>query len=115
MNTYSILENLFSSKLDKDFKSKGNKSLSSFKRVNTDIKRLKNKNTNSKLLKYIDYNNNTESYTWFDRDELVAIVAVDHSHKYDNYDWITAIEVTNEYQGYGLGKQLLDFAVKNMK
>ena len=109
ISTYT--ESSFKSTLQKDFKPKGQKKLSDFKTEKID-KSFITKYKNTKLLKYI--NPEDTAYAFMDNDKLVAIVAVDLSHKDTEHNWITAIEVTNDYKGYGLAKQLLDYAVKQL-
>ena len=107
-----VLESTIKSNIDKEYKPKGKKSLSEFKQIKGTKNNIDKYKETFKLLKHIDSNDNV--YLWIDNDDnLMGVVAVDDK-TYPDYDWITAIEVTKNYQGYGLGKQLLDYAVKKM-
>jgi ribosomal protein S18 acetylase RimI-like enzyme len=109
----SITEAGLKSTIDKDFKAKGKKSLNDFKRVKISNSTIQQYKSSTKLLRYIDPKDT--AYLYLDKDNIVAVVAVESSDRDDGTRWITAIEVIKEYQGYGLGKQLLDVAVKELK
>ena len=47
-------------------------------------------------------------FAWFDNDKLVGYCMA------NDYGWLTAIEISNDYKGYGLGVQMLNFAKTNM-
>lgn len=107
-----IHENSMKSTIDKDFKSKGKLSLSKFKKVTFDKSIIDKYKSTTKNLKHAD--SNDKGYAWIDKDgNLVAYCTVDDSK--NNNIWITALEVTKYYQGYGLSKQLLDVATKELK
>ena len=109
-----INESYMKSNIDKDFKSKGKLSLSSFKKVNFDKSIVDEYKSEVKLLRHADPKD--KGYAWIDKDDnLVAYCTVDDSKSKDDHIWITAIEVYKQYQGYGLSKQLLDVAVKELK
>lgn len=113
VNESYITETSFKSTIDKDFKSKGKKSLKDFKRIKITDQVIKEYKPTIKLLKYIDSKCN--AYLYFDGDNPVGVVSVEpEARKDDGTKWITAIEVLKDYQGYGLGKQLLDVAVKEL-
>lgn len=116
----AAMESIIKSKIDNDFKANGHKSLSSFKctKLTHDV-RIKYE-SQSKMLKHVWENDEThDSRIWLDGDKMVAHVCVFTGRKkdpnYDGYNWITSLEVSPEYRGYGLGKQLLDFAVNTMR
>lgn len=107
-----IHENSMKSTIDKDFKAKGKLSLSEFKRVTFDKSIIDKYKNTTKNLKHTDPKD--KGYAWIDKDgNLVAYCTVDDSK--DKNIWITAVEVTKDYQGYGLSKQLLDVATKELK
>lgn len=107
-----IHENSMKSTIDKDFKAKGKLSLSEFKRVTFDKSIIDKYKNTTKNLKHTDPKD--KGYAWIDKDgNLAAYCTVDDS-KGKNI-WITAAEVTKDYQGYGLSKQLLDVATKELK
>ncbi len=112
-------ESVNKSKIDKDFESKGHKSLSSFKCTKLTHELRKKYEVDSKMLKDACENDEThDARIWLDGDKMVAHVCVFTARKddpnRDGYNWISSLEVSPEYRGYGLGKQLLDFAVDNM-
>lgn len=107
-----IHENSMKSAIDKDFKAKGKLSLSEFKRVTFDKSIIDKYKNTTKNLKHTDPKD--KGYAWIDKDgNLAAYCTVDDSK--DKNIWITAVEVTKDYQGYGLSKQLLDVATKELK
>ena len=107
-----IHENSMKSTIDKDFKAKGKLSLSKFKKVTFDKSIIDKYKNTTKNLKHADPND--KGYAWIDKyDNLVAYCTIDDSK--DDSIWITAIEVTKDYKGYGLSKQLLDVATKELK
>lgn len=102
------------SKIDKDYKPKGNKKLEQFRRVGIDGEFIRKHKDTYKTLKHIDTNDN--AVAWMDDKNLVAIAAVDESYDPDGViKMITVIEVMPEYQGYGLGPQILNYAVRTLK
>ena len=116
---FECLESVNKSKIDKDFESKGHKSLSSFKCVKLTHDVRKKYEVESKMLKHAWEDDAThDARIWLDGDKMVAHVCVFTARKkdpkYDGYKWISSLEVSPEYRGYGLGKQLLDFAVDTM-
>lgn len=115
----SALESVNKSKIDKDFESKGHMNLSSFKCTKLTHELRKKYESESKMLKHAWENDAThDARIWLDGDKMVAHVCVFTARKkdprYDGYNWISSLEVSPEYRGYGLGKQLLDFAVDTM-
>lgn len=113
INESVILDGTKSS-IDADHKQKGKKSLSDFHKLKVTKKLIDEFKDEYKYLKHIDHRD--DAYVFFDGDnKLVGVIAVEHKDSdYEDGDWITALEVSKEYQGYGLGTQLLDFAVKNL-
>ena len=98
--TVRIHETSVSSELDKNYKTKGKKSLSDFKciKINEDnIKQFKE-------LKHLRIKN-CDGYMYLDGDNLVCFYNTEHK---DNGEyWIQAIEVLPLYKNYSLGTQLL--------
>lgn len=112
-------ESVNKSKIDEDFESKGHKSLSSFKCTKLTHELRKKYEVDHKMLKDACENDEThDARIWLDGDKMVAHVCVFTARKddpnRDGYNWISSLEVSPEYRGYGLGKQLLDFAVDTM-
>lgn len=106
-----------SSNIDKDHKQKGDMRLSKLKRVRITesiINKYKSKYPMLKHVRCKDTNTYIcDGYMWFDGDSLAAHVG---SCEYldDHTKWIVSLEILADYRGYGLSKQILDFAVKNM-
>ena len=103
----SINEATIESVLEKDHEQKGKRSLSEFKKVPIDEKFLKEFTNKTKLLKEAD--KSEFGFGWLDSDNnLVGYVMC------NDWGWITAVEVSNQYKQYGLGKQLLKYAIDHM-
>lgn len=66
-----------------------------------------------KQLKSIRIGSSNIGYAFFDKDNLVCFISIET--KENNEIWIQALEVIKEYQNNGLGKQLLNFACKDLK
>lgn len=98
--TVRIHETSVSSELNKNYKTKGKKSLSDFKciKINEDnIKQFKE-------LKHLR-TKNCDGYMYLDGDNLACFYNTEHK---DNGEyWIQAIEVLPLYKNYSLGTQLL--------
>lgn len=96
----TISESNDESYIDKNHKQNGQKRLSDFK-----FSKTKN-------------NDEGKSYNLYwkdDNDKLVGKVTVDTIPASDGYRWFGNLEVSKKYRGYGLGKQILDIAVKKYK
>lgn len=105
-----LLEASLKSTIDKDFKPKGKKSLSSFQRVKITKSNIKQYTAmTGNLLRHTNPNDNI--YLYLDNGNPVGAVSVESEALSDGTKWITGIEVMEEYQGYGLGSQLLDVAM----
>ncbi len=96
-------------KLNNNFIKKDKKSLSDFNKIviNEDCYEKY-----EKWLKHVRINSNTNGYMYRDKQNLVAIVNVENK---GNEIWINALEVSDDYKGFGLGKELLNIAVKKLK
>lgn len=108
-----IMETILKSTIDKDFESKGKRSLSSFKRVKISKNAIAKYKIPNKFRNYIDDHNN-KGYIYIDNDKLVGLVAIEDNTP-DGLTWITAIYVDKNYRGYRLGDQLLDVGIKELK
>lgn len=107
-------ESSMKSNISKDYTSKGKKSLSDFTCLKMTPALLKKYEAESKMLKHAWPADEThDSRIWLDGDKLVGDACVSFSDP--DYNWISTLEIRPEYQGYGLGSQLLNFAVKTMK
>lgn len=105
------------STIDKDFKSKGKKSLSNFKKVHITETIIDKYKKEYPMLRHVRCKDTKDyicdGYIWLDNDKLVCMVG---SCEYtdDNTKWIVSLEIMKDYRGYGLSSQILDYAVKNM-
>lgn len=103
--------------INKNYKPKGKKNLSSFKRVHITEQVIDKYKKEYPFLKHVRCKDTDyyvcDGYIWFDDDNLVAMVG---SCEYldDKTKWIVSLEITKDYKGYGLSKQILDYAVKTM-
>ena len=99
-----------------NFKKKGSLQLSAFKRIKADKATISRYKNSLKLLNYSDIDRDVcVGYIWIDgNDDVVGACAVEYG-VLEKFNWITVIEVTTKYQGYGIGRQLLDHAVKSLK
>lgn len=112
-----IMETNMVSDVEKDYTPKGKKHLNSFQRVEVTqswINSYKDKYPELKHLRPSDKYNKT--YAWMDKNELVAYLNVSVENPEDTkVVWITNMRVQDDYKGYGLSKQLLDYATKTLK
>ena len=103
--------------LDSNYKSKGKKNLSSFKKVHITEAVIDKYKKEYPFLKHVRCKDTKEyvcdGYIWFDNDELVAMVG-SCEYRDDKTKWVVSLEITKNYKGYGLSKQILDYAVKTM-
>lgn len=68
---------------------------------------------NKYKLIHIRTNDNIKSIAFFDKDNLVAIISVET--KDNGEKWIQALEVYKGYKQKGIGKAILEYAVKILK
>lgn len=112
----NISESSLKSTLDPNFKAKGHKSLSNFKKVKIDKAFVDKNKDEAKFLRHIKLDNSVTSYAWLDKNGTIAAIAsVEYDHPEKGCNWIEAVEVTKPYKGYGLGTQLINYAVSSMK
>lgn len=108
-----VKESSMKSTITADFKSKGNKSLSSFKCINATPELRDKYKKDLKMVRHTFASNKScKTMYWLDDNKIVALVSVNYSDP--NYNWITAIEVHPDYRGYGLGKQILEYAITKL-
>lgn len=113
----NIIEEATKSTIDKTYKNKGKKNLSSFKKVHITESVINKYKKEYPFLKHVRCKDTKEyicdGYIWFDKNDLVAMVG---SCEYtdDKTKWIVSLEITKNYKGYGLSKQIVDYAVKYM-
>lgn len=112
-----VNESSVKSNLNKEFEPKGKLNLSSFKRVHITEDIISKYKKEYPFLKHVrckdtDYYK-CDGYMWFDKEKLVCYVG---SCEYldDKTKWIVSLEIVKDYQGYGLSKQILNYATKVM-
>lgn len=116
VNESMLLE--IASTVDKNFKPKDRIELSSLKRVHITeaiIEKYKKQYPDLRHVRCKDTDTyKCDGYMWFDKENLVAQVG---SCEYldDGTKWIVSLDIMKDYKGYGLSKQILDFATKTMK
>ena len=116
VNESMLLET--ASTVDKNFKPKDRIELSSLKRVHITeaiIEKYKKQYPDLRHVRCKDTDTyKCDGYMWFDKENLVAQVG---SCEYldDGTKWIVSLDIMKDYKGYGLSKQILDFATKTMK
>ena len=100
-----------------DFKPKGHKDLSEFRKTHITNELAKKYEDQGKLIKWMrDQNPNfdDECLIWIDdNDDYVAALTYDTKPNKDGYRFISGFDIAYKYQGYGLSTQLLDVAIKN--
>ena len=103
-------------RFEENFKKKGSLQLSTFKRIKADKATISKYKNSLKLLNYSDIDRDVcVGYIWIDgNDDVVGACAVEYG-VLEKFNWITVIEVATKYQGYGIGRQLLDHVVKSLK
>lgn len=92
-----------SSNIEKDYHSKGKKNLSSFQKIELTENNIKRYKDAAKYLSHFRYGNPYVGYIWIDNNNVVGACCTNK----DTYT-IQAIEISKNYQGYGLSKQILD-------
>lgn len=117
LNSHKSLRESVYSSLDANFRPKGKKNLSSFKRVHITEYIIEKYKKEYPLLRHVRCKDTKiytcDGYMWFDNNKLVAVVG-SCEYNDDNTKWIVSLEIMDEYKGYGLSKQILDYAVKIM-
>lgn len=113
----SIIESTKSS-VNPNYKPKGRINLSSLKMVHITDSVIDKYKKEYPFLKHVRCKDTKEyicdGYIWFDEDKLVAMVG-SCEYRDDKTKWIVSLEITKDYKGYGLSKQILDYATKTMK
>ena len=115
-NNQTVNESTKSS-IDANYKPNGKKNLSSFKKVHITESIISKYKKEYPFLSHVRCKDTKDyicdGYIWFDNNELVAMVG---SCQYtdDKTKWVVSLEITNKYKGYGLSKQILDYATKTM-
>ena len=106
------------SELDKYFKSKKKINLSSLKKIHITEEIIEKYKKEYPVLKHVRCKDTKEyvcdGYMWMNGDKLVCYVG-SCQYNDDHTKWIVSLEVTPEYRGHGLSKQILDYCVKTMK
>ena len=106
-------ESTHKSTLDKNYKQKGKTSLSSLKRIDITEQWRKDNRAKYPWLKHIaSSDKKVDVSAWMDGDNLVAAISVDRSPTKRDKVWIHNIHIETAYRGYGLSKQMLDYATR---
>lgn len=105
INEASIVSNV-----QDDYNPKGKKSLSSFKKEKISKESLDKYKKDFKALSHT--RENCLGYIYLDKNIPMAVIAVEEK---SDCNFIQAVEIAKNYQGYGLSKQLLDVATKELK
>jgi GNAT superfamily N-acetyltransferase len=96
--------------LNKDHIQKGNKSLFSFKKVSITDNDINKYKQDMKSLSHIRTEDGYKGTIFLDKNNPVCYVNVN-----SNNGMIQALEISKDYQGYGLSSQLLKYAVSTLK
>ena len=105
-----VLELSTYTKLDSNYKPKGFKNLNDYKKVPVNAETIADYKPSCNSLIHLRHSDDYEGTIFVDGDNVVGYVNVD----YDRHT-LQAIEITKDYQGYSLGKQLLKYAIDNHK
>lgn len=122
----SLHESVLKSSVDKDHKQKGTLRLSQFAQYAlTKERRKKYMADFPNLRHFYDHGEKShDSIIWVDdNDHPVAAVSVYYENddpsavqdQWSGHNWISELEVAKEYRGYGLSKQVLNYAVRTLK
>ena len=98
-----------------NFEPKGQLQLSKFRKIKADKVVIDRYKAYASTLDDLDPRNVTVGYIWVDENNNFVGTCTVEYNLLEKFNWITSIEVADEYRGYGLGKQLLDYAVKSLK
>ena len=101
-------------KEDEDYKSKGTIDLDSLRAIKLTPELVKKYGETYKFLKHIRLEDDCTARIFMREhgDEILCGLCV--QEKSDGHKWIQALEVYHEFRGYGLGKQMLDYAVTKL-
>lgn len=103
--------------INPNYKPNGKKDLSSFKKVHITESVINKYKKEYPFLSHVRCKDTKEytcdGYIWFDDNELVAMVG-SCQYRDDKTKWVVSLEIIKKYRGYGLSKQILDYAVKTM-
>ena len=109
-------ESVHKSTIDSNHKQKGRMTLSSLDKIEVTEKWRKEHTAQYPWLKHIQSSDEQNDVSaWMKGGELVAVISVDRTPSKRNKIWIHNIHINDKYRGYGLSKQLLDYAISNYK
>lgn len=104
-------------KADRGYKPKGHKSLSQFTRKPLTKNLIKKFKGQGKLIGNMRDENpkypEDTCVVWVDGDKYVGAITYDTFYDKDGHKWISGLDVAYDYKGYGLGKQILEYAIKD--
>lgn len=105
------------SDLDDDYVPRGHKSLSDFTKTHITKEHTKIFKDQGKLIKWMrdqDPKYGDDCWIWIDDEgDYVGAITYDQDYDKDHHKWISGIDVAYKYAGYGIGKQLLEEAIKD--
>lgn len=90
-------------------------SLSDFKAVRANYNTISKYKGGTSALKWVESDNVSDGCVWLDSDGNFVGACTVAKGLLDKFNEITAIEVSNEYKCHGLGRQILDYAVKTLR
>lgn len=109
-----LSETVYKSTINPNHKQKGHIELSSLKRIDVTEEWRKAHRIEHPWLKHVpSSDDDLDVSAWLDGDNLVAAISVDRNPSKRDKIWIHNIHIEPKYRGYGLSKQLLDYAIRN--
>lgn len=109
-------ESTHASTVDPSHKQKGRLSLESLKHITVDEKwRKANVPDHPWLRHFASADQDTDVSAWLKNGDIVAAISVDKTPTKRDKIWIHNLHIENKYRGYGLAKQLLDYATRTYK
>lgn len=108
LNESALYEHI--TKIDDEYRSKGAIDLNSLVKVKLTKANIDQYEKDAKFLKHFRTGANISGVIFFKKRAKKPICAIAVEEKKDGKHWIQALEVSHEYRGYGLGKQMLKYA-----
>lgn len=108
----ALVESAMASQLADDYEPAGKKKLNGYRKVAVTPEYIKANKAKYPFLKHVRTTSDTTGVLWLDGTDPVACVVT--RKESDNVTWITSLDVFPDYRNYGLGNQVLDYAVRKM-
>ena len=99
------------SHLSSNYKPKGQMWITDYKDIPLAKSTILSYKKGCNMLSHIRYGKNIDGCILVDGVKVVGVVSIERKNN-DQY-WLQALEITKDYRGYGLSKQLLNLAVKH--